>query len=163
MYSYKCVCSRVCVSSLVQDHLWFTCELRQCGALWFPAPQLLFFLSLPEFILCSLSHSQTTALTPHTIPRSLLIQFKMSDQMLRGLTSLADFLISVVRYARRKPRHMLNTFEWGPWIYLIIIFFFPSFHPSVVIYFHCSLCSFLPLGFLIVFSALASIASWAHI
>lgn len=48
-YSYVWMCvflGLLSHFSLVQDQLWFTCALRQCGALWFPVPQLDFLFPL---------------------------------------------------------------------------------------------------------------------
>lgn len=67
--SYECVCSFLFLLLVAGSTVVHICALRQCGALWFPAPRLLIFFFLLSFIvLYSLSHSLPLPSSPFYQP-----------------------------------------------------------------------------------------------
>lgn len=121
------VCAHVCLSACnhinacVPGLLFFftgagstvvhICTLRQCGALWFPAPQLLIFFFLLLFILLySILPLPTTALIPLYCP---FFVYFIEDVWLNILRLAVSryVLVSVDHYAREKTSSVLNTFE----------------------------------------------------
>lgn len=77
-HPYECVCSWVLVFFGAGSTVVHMCALRQCGALWFPVPQLLIFFFLLSFVLLySLFHSLPLPLSPYIGP-PLFIQLNMS-------------------------------------------------------------------------------------